>query len=83
MDHPRGYVTSVISLFVAWVGFNVNLEYLDSKADTIMMGITILCVIAGFVQIIRVSPWGSKRVAPIAIAGWVGIAASVVGIFIV
>ena len=83
MDRPRGYVTSVISLFVAWVGFNINLGCFDSKADTITMGITILCVIAGFVQTIRVNPWGSKHVAPIAIAGCVGIAASYVGIFIV
>ncbi len=83
MDHPRGYVTSVISLFVAWVGFNFNLECFDSKADTITMGITMMCVLVGVVQTLRVHPWGSKRVAPIAIAGWIGIASSVVGIFVV
>ena len=86
MNPTRRYIISVASIIVAWVGFcfNSNLGS-NCKADLVLMTVTIACVLIGVAQAIRTEPTDNsiKKVAPVAIAGCVGIAASYVGIFVV
>ncbi len=85
MDPTRSYIIAVASIIVAWVGFCFSINYINARADVILSSVTIVCVAVGFVQAIKINPvhHNIKEVAPVAIAGLIGIASSAVGIFVV
>lgn len=86
MDPTRSYITAVSSVIVAWIGFCFNLNLGNNcKADVVLMTVTIACIWISMTQAIRIEPTDNsiKKVAPIAIAGLIGIASSAVGIFVV
>lgn len=83
MDPTRSYITAVASIIVAWIGFCFSIDHINAKADVILSSVTIVCVAVGFVQAIKIQPNHNsfKEVAPVAIAGLIGIA-SAIGIFV-
>ncbi len=85
MNPTHSYITAVASVIVAWVGFCFSIDHINAKADVILLSVTVVCVAVGFVQTIKIDQihHNIKEVAPIAIAGLIGIASSVVGIFVV
>lgn len=85
MDPTRSYITAVASIIVAWIGFCFSIDHINAKADVILSSATIVCVAVGFVQAIKIDPvrHNIKEVAPVAIAGLIGIASSAVVIFVV